>query len=171
MDEASDKPAASVRAADLWTAVILFVIGCIVIKDSLRLGAKWGDSGPESGYFPFYIGMLLCASSVANFLLAWFKRRHETFVSKESFKGVVSVFVPTVVYVGLIGGVGPVPGLGIYVASAVFIACFMRLLGKYGWGTTAGVALGVPLAFFLLFEKWFRVPLPKGPLEALLGLA
>ena len=75
------------------------------------------------------------------------------------------------VYVGLIGGVGPIPALGIYVASAVFITLFMKWLGKYAWPTTLGVAVGVPVVFFVLFEVWFKVPLPKGPLETLLRLA
>jgi hypothetical protein len=34
---------------------------------------------------------------------------------------------------------------------------------------TTAVALGVPLAFFLVFERWFLVSLPKGPLEAFFG--
>jgi hypothetical protein len=70
----------------------------------------------------------------------------------------------------LIGGVGPVPALGIYVASTIFIALFMKWLGKYAWPMTLGVSVAVPVVFFLLFEVWFKVPLPKGPLEAALGL-
>ena len=62
------------------------------------------------------------------------------------------------------------PALGIYVASAIFIALFMKWLGKYAWPMTIGVSVGVPVVFFLLFEVWFKVPLPKGPLEAALGL-
>jgi putative tricarboxylic transport membrane protein len=38
------------------------------------------------------------------------------------------------------------------------------------WAKTAAVALGVSVVFFLLFEVWFKVPLPKGPLESWLGL-
>jgi hypothetical protein len=78
--------------------------------------------------------------------------------------------VPTVIYVVAIGGIGAIPGIGIYVASAIFIAVFMLWLGKYGWGKTVSVSLAVPIVFFLMFEIWFKVPLPKGPLEAMLGL-
>ena len=41
--------------------------------------------------------------------------------------------------------------------------------GRYGWLLTAAVSVGVPLVFFLVFERWFLVPLPKGPLEAMFG--
>ena len=74
------------------------------------------------------------------------------------------MFVPIVVYVALIAG------LGIYVASLLLIAYFMRRHGRYGWGVTAAVSVGVPLVCFGVFERWFMVPLIKGPLEALLGL-
>ena len=60
--------------------------------------------------------------------------------------------------------------LGIYIASTLLIAYFMRRYGKYRWRLTAAVSVGVPLLFFAVFERWFLVPLPKGPLERLLGL-
>jgi len=83
---------------------------------------------------------------------------------------VLSVILPSIVYVAAIGGIGPIPGIGIYAASAIFIGVFMLWLGKYGWGKTLGVGIGVPVVFFVMFEIWFKVPLPKGPLEAMLGL-
>ena len=145
-------------------------MGAVVIWDSWRLGAKWGSDGPEAGYFPFYIGLILCISSVINFWSALKNKTGDSFVNASSLKMIMSVMIPTIIYVGLIGGAGPVPGLGIYVASAIFIALFMKWLGKYAWPMTISVSVGVPVVFFLLFEVWFKVPLPKGPLEAALGL-
>ncbi|NCX62813.1 MAG: tripartite tricarboxylate transporter TctB family protein, partial [Betaproteobacteria bacterium] len=73
--------------------------------------------------------------------------------------------LPTVVYVALI------QWLGIYLASSLFIAAFMWRLGGYRLILIAPVAIGVSAMFFIMFEIWFTVPLPKGPLEAMLGLA
>ena len=58
--------------APLWAfllplALILFVLGTIVVFDSYRLGSKWGSDGPQSGYFPFYIGLLICLASAVTF--------------------------------------------------------------------------------------------------------
>ncbi len=170
MENPEVKSAASVKAVDAITAVVIFVIGAVVITDSVRLGSKWGSDGPEAGYFPFYIGLILCISSIVNFIAALRDKGGGSFVSASSLRMILSVMIPTVVYVALIGGVGPVPALGIYVASAVFITLFMKWLGKYAWPITAAVSIGVPVVFFLLFEIWFKVPLPKGPLEAALGL-
>ena len=171
MDTTEEKSAASVKMVDAVTAIIIFLIGALVMWDSIRLGAKWGSDGPEAGYFPFYIGLILCLASVVNFIAALRVRSGESFVSVSSMKMILSVMIPTVIYVGLIGGVGPVPALGIYVASAIFITVFMKWLGKYAWPITVAVSVGVPVVFFMLFEIWFKVPLPKGPLEAALGLA
>jgi surface polysaccharide O-acyltransferase-like enzyme len=77
--------------------------------------------------------------------------------------------VPCVIYIALI--VNPWMSLGIYVASALFIAFFMRFLGKYGWSRIVAVSVGTMVVFFLMFEVWFKVPLPKGPLEAAFGFA
>jgi putative tricarboxylic transport membrane protein len=174
MSESEDKSAASVRTVDAVTAILIFVVGAIVIWDSARLGAKWGSDGPEAGYFPFYIGIILCVASVINFISAWRSASAanggESFVSVSALKTIMAVLIPTIVYVALIGGVGPIPGIGIYVASVIFIAAFMKVLGKYGWGKTLGVSICVPVVLFMMFEIWFKVPLPKGPLEAALGL-
>lgn len=168
--EAPEKSAASIKTVDVVTAVIIFLLGVVVIVESWRLGTRWGDDGPQAGYFPFYIGLLLCISSIANFVNALRAPGGESFVSVASLKMILAVLIPTTVYVGLIAGIGPIPGIGIYVASVLFIALFMKWLGKYGWLMTVAVSITVPVVFFLLFEVWFKVPLPKGPLEAALGL-
>jgi len=153
-------------SAELVVAALFFLLGAIVVYDSWRLGAGWSEDGPQAGYFPFYIGLLVCAASAVNFgqALLGKRDREKAFVAVEALKLVLSVLVPAVIYVGLIGW------LGIYVASSVFIAFFMRWLGKYAWWKVAAVSIGNSVVFFLIFEYWFKVPLPKGPLEALLGL-
>jgi len=85
------------------------------------------------------------------------------FVGRSELVRVLQVFVPTVIYVLLIGF------LGLYVSSAIFIAFFMAWLGKYPLYKIVPVAVLIPVALFFMFEVWFLVPLPKGPLETALG--
>lgn len=166
MDKGEDRSAASIKAVEIGIAAIIFLFGALVVFDSYRLGARWGDDGPQPGYFPFYVGMLVCLSAAT--ILARALRNPalagESFVSREELKKILTVLAPTIVYVGLIAY------LGFYVASTVYIAYFMWHLGKYSWIKILPVAIGVSVAFFLIFETWFSVPLPKGPLEAALGL-
>jgi hypothetical protein len=155
----------SKRTADIVVAVVLVGIGAVVIIDSLRLGMGWAADGPQSGYFPFYIGLMMVVASLGTIGVTLFGRdqRRGAFVERAQFRDVLKVLVPTAVYVALIGFIG------IYVASALFIGAFMRWLGRFRWRTIAFVGVAVPFALFLLFEIWFLVPLPKGPLEDLLG--
>jgi hypothetical protein len=152
------------RWPELLVAGLLAAIALLVIGDSLRVGSGWADDGPRAGYFPFYIGLALLLASLwiaATQLRAW--RAVKVFATRTEARQVMTVLWPMVVYVGLIKVVG------IYLASALLIAFFMVRHGHHRHATTAGVAIGVPLVFFLVFERWFLVPLPKGPLEALLG--
>jgi len=160
------------KSAEAAVAALFFILGGIVVWDSVRLGAKWGSDGPEAGYFPFYIGLLVCFASAVNFCVGVFskKLKGRAFVERGQLKLVLSVLLPSLVYVLLVGGAGPLPGLGIYVASAIFVAFFMRWLGGYPWWKVAAVSIGNSVFFYLIFEVWFLVPLPKGPLETLLGL-
>lgn len=161
-----ERSAASVKAVEIGVAALVFLFGAVVVLDSYRIGARWGEDGPQPGYFPFYVGLLICIASAIVFVRAFGdpSLAAKSFVSRESLKKILTVLVPTVVYVALI------KYLGFYVASTVYIAYFMWQLGKYPWIKILPVAVGVSLAFFLIFETWFQVPLPKGPLEAALGL-
>ena len=158
--------AVAARWPELGLAGCLMLLAGLVIGDSLRVGIGWADDGPRSGYFPFYTGLLLLGSSgwvLASQLWRW-RQADPGFASRSQLGRVVSVFMPMVVYIGLIFP------LGIYTASALLIGYFMRRYGKYCWRPTAAVSVGVPLLFFAVFERWFLVPLPKGLFERLLGL-
>jgi putative tricarboxylic transport membrane protein len=161
-----------VGSVRLWAAVVavLFLLfGVLVAWDSRRLGASWGSDGPQAGYFPFYIGAFIVVASVMNLVEALkpSARGSEAFVHWGQLRMVLTVMIPTLVYVALIAN--PWYGLGIYDASALFIAVFMRYLGRYRWPKIALVSLATMAVFFVMFEVWFQVPLPKGPVEALLG--
>jgi ABC-type uncharacterized transport system permease subunit len=163
--EPSASPPVATRWPELVVALLLLGVALVVVADSLRVGAGWGDDGPRAGYFPFYIGVALGGASlwiVAVQLRAW--RVLKTFATREEAGRVLAILWPMVAYVVLIRL------LGIYVASALLIAYFTSRHGEHGIALRAAVALGVPLVFFVVFERWFVVPLPKGPLEALLGL-
>jgi putative tricarboxylic transport membrane protein len=163
------KPVASVKTLEIAVAVLFLVFGAIVVWDSRRLGASWGSDGPQAGYFPFYVGSLICIASLFNLVRAFQlgEKGRECFVERGQLKMILVVMIPTVIYVAMIAN--PWYSLGIYVASAIFIAFFMWHLGKYSWAKIVPVSIGTMFFFFLMFEIWFKVPLPKGPLEAVLG--
>ena len=161
---AGESPVVAKNATvDAVVAVVLFALGAVVVFEARRLGAEWTSDGPGSGYFPFYIGLILCISSVGILYQALNSKSRDTgaFVDREQLTRVAQVFVPALVYVFLINF------LGIYVASALYITLFMIVLGKYGALKSAIVAVLVVAALFMMFEVWFKVPLYKGTLEPL----
>lgn len=153
------------NAIEAITAAILFLVGVVMMIDNHRIGAGWAPDGPESGYFPFRIGVILCIASVVVLLRSLFgkERKREIFVHRKKFKLVLLVLLPTLLYVLAI------EFIGIYVASTLFIGAFMRVMDKYSWAKTLVISFGTSLVLFWLFEMQFLVPLPKGPLEALFG--
>jgi hypothetical protein len=154
----------STRVMEVAVGLFLFALGLILIFDANRLGFGWGDDGPKSGYFPFYIGLFLCIScAVVIFNGVRASGALDAFVERGQARLIMAVLVPCVVYV--IG----IAFLGIYVASALFIGAFMAWQGKFAWLKCAIVGSMVSIALFLMFEVWFKVPLPKGPLESLFG--
>ncbi|MGZ9142981.1 MAG: tripartite tricarboxylate transporter TctB family protein [Candidatus Binatia bacterium] len=152
------------RSAEVGVAIAIAVIGVISIIGSVRVGFGWGAEGPQAGFFPFYIGVIILISCAIN-LAQIFKTENDgaVFAAWSQLRQVMSVVVPTAIYVFAI------PYTGMYLASMVLIAVFMIWLGKYRWTIAIPVAVGVPILTFMMFEIWFLVPLPKGPLENMLG--
>lgn len=164
----NDKSSSTVgsRWPEAIVSAALVGAAALVIVDSLRVGNGWADDGPQSGYFPFYIGVLLLLSSgtvLVKTLLRW-RGENPAFADRTQLASVLAVLAPMTVYVGAIWL------LGIYVSSFVLIGYFMRRHGKYRWLVTVTVSAAVPLVVYLVFERWFLVLLPKGPLENLLGM-
>jgi Tripartite tricarboxylate transporter TctB family len=144
-------------------AFLILVMGSVVVYGSWALGSGWTSDGPGAGYFPFYIGIILCISGLGTLYQSLFgkNKNTEAFVDKEQLHRVLSMFLPALVYVFA------VQFLGLYVASAIYIALFMIILGKYSKFKSIAVALGVVVLFFLMFEVWFKVPLFKGKFDLL----
>ncbi len=153
----------STRAVEAAVALLILALGALVMFDSYRLGSKWGSDGPESGYFPFYIGLLLCIASTVILIQALTKRSGDgdLFVTWGPLKQVLTVLVPAAVYVGA------VQVIGLYVASAIYITGFMVWLGRYSLLRSLLVGFGSNALFFLMFEVWFKVPLFKGAFDPL----
>jgi hypothetical protein len=152
------------RAVEIGVALVIIAFGALVVFGSLKVGIGWGPEGPKSGFFPFYIGLAIIAASVMNLVTVFASDPGKIFADWSQLLSVLAVVIPTAVYVAA------VPWLGIYVSSLLLIAIFMVWLGRYNIGLSALVSIGVTIATYLMFEKWFLVPLPKGPIEDLLGL-
>ena len=149
--------------ANAITAVVLMMLGGVVIFDALRLGTGWGTDGPKSGFFPFWLAVILVVTCALILVQALRERSSEPFVTRARLAPVLKVLVPATAAVALMQFVG------LYVAAALYLGFYMRLVGRHTWFVVVAIAMLVPVVTFLVFETWFLVPMPKGPLEAWLG--
>ena len=151
------------RAAELVTASVLIFLGGVVLFDAVRIGFGWGPDGPRSGFFPFWLALIMVIVCGVILVQAALARRGESFVSREQLNSVLKVLWPATAAVALMHFVG------LYVASALYMGFYMRWIGRHSWVAVVAIALGIPIGCFLVFEKWFLLPMPKGPLEHWLG--
>jgi putative tricarboxylic transport membrane protein len=151
------------RSVERAVAALLVALAALVLWDSFGRGAGWASDGPQSGYFPARVGLLMLAGALVALWSSIRADNEAVFVTFVQLRRVLQVFGPLVLYVALI------QPLGIYVSSGLFMAGMMAMLGGFRAWQVVAAALVTPLAFFVVFESWFAVPLPKGPLEAMLG--
>jgi putative tricarboxylic transport membrane protein len=151
------------RAADLITASILGILGGLVIVDAIRLGVGWGIDGPKAGFFPFWLALIMVVCCAIIMAQQARKAIRSAFIDPGKLSPVLKVLWPAILAVALM------QWLGLYVASALYLGFYMRWVGRHSWAAVISLAFGIPLVTFLIFERWFYVPMPKGPLEAWLG--
>ena len=165
-EQPGDSPAvASSRAVDIGTSLVLLALAALLAWDNWRTGMSWDATGPQAGYFPFYLSLILAGASVWGIVKEFAARRagSEPFVRHEQLRRVLQVLLPTIAFCVLM------QWLGLYVASFLLIAGFMALVGRIAWWKSILTALIFSLAMFVTFEIAFDVLMPKGPLEALFG--
>jgi hypothetical protein len=151
-------------AAEVVTALVTLALGVTILAGAREFGTGWSAGGPEPGTFPFYVGLLVTAASAGNMVVAWRRRSAgRLFVTARQLRRIAAFGLP------ILGFVALTLALGFYVATAIYLALVMRLQGGFRWLECIAVAAGTSLFFFGVLEVWFKVPLLKGPLEALLG--
>lgn len=151
------------RTAELVVGVLLCLFAVVVMISNYQIGAGWASDGPRPGYFPFRLGVAIFIGSIFVLRQALISNDRSAFIEKGQLRLVATVLLPLIVFVAAI------QFTGIYLASAVFIGAFMVFIGKFSWWKALLTGGGTTLALFWIFETMFQVPLPKGPLEALLG--
>ena len=153
------------RTVEVVVYLLLVVLALVLGYDNWRSGMGWAKDGPQSGYLPFYLCVILAGASLYGLSVAFVRRTDAArmFVSRDQFRRVLQVFVPTFLFVALI------QWLGIYVASLVLVAGFMRFIGRIAWWKSLLTSVLFALILFATFEIAFDVIMPKGPLEAAFG--
>ena len=159
VDQVEKGSVPSLRMIEVVFALICILFIIFLMIGSVKLGANWTPEGPESGYFPFYIFLMMFISSSAVFYESLFinkKNPDEPFVQKSAFKQVLCILFPGIAF--LLG----VSLIGIYVSSIIYISVFMIWIGKYAYWKAIFIGLFVGVILYLMFELWFQVPLPHG---------
>ena len=151
------------RTADLITGLAVMLLGGVVIFDAVRIGIGWGTDGPKSGFFPFWLAVIMLATCALILVQAIRRVSTVPFVMRKQLSPVLKVLWPAAAMVVVMQFVG------LYVASALYVGFYMRLVGRHTWYAVIAVAVLLPVVTFFVFETWFLVPMPKGPLEAWLG--
>lgn len=163
-EHTSSRKGLSTRSMEIAVALLTLAFGAVVVYASYQLGSTWGPDGPEAGYFPFYIGSLICLGSIVNLVqaaTAGVSAGKRIFVEWSALRRVFAVLVPATFFI-----VG-IHLIGIYVSALLYIAAFMIWIGRYSWHKGFAVGFGVSFALFLMFEVWFQVLLPKGAYNVL----
>src|ERR1700716_1615779 len=161
-----DSPAITdTRSVEIVVSLLLLASAVTLSYDNWRTGIAWDSTGPQAGYFPFYLSVILGGASLFGLVTAFLARKEvsETFVTRAQLRRVMAVFVTTLLFCLAM------QFLGLYVASFLLISAFMRMVGRIALWKSLLTAFVFTAIMFVTFDIAFDVIMPKGPLEAAFG--
>ncbi len=145
--------------AETLVALGLVLGAGLLVREALRLPVAWTGAGPGAGFFPFWLAVGVAASAVVVFvksLRGLTTGPRAPFIPGRAWKPLLIAFLPMVAVIAVIGT------LGIYLGGALYLAGYMWFVGRHRWTQVVLVSVLVPLVLFLIFERWFLLPMPKG---------
>ncbi len=161
-----DSPAVTdLRTTEIVVSLLLLGLALLLGYDNWRTGIAWDSTGPQAGYFPFYLSVILGGASLYGLVVSLLTRKEdsEAFVTRAQLRRVMAVFFPTFLFCLA------TQFLGMYVASFLLIALFMRMVGQIALWKSLLTAFLFTAIMFVTFDIAFDVIMPKGPLEAAFG--
>ena len=148
-----------IRQADVGFALLLLVLAVLVAVGALQLDIGWGMNGPKGGFFPFWLAVGLgvcCLVILAQALRSTSPTSRQALIRPGGWVPLLKVAGPATALVAL------TEIIGLYLAAALYIGFYMRWIGKHHWLLVLAVSIGVPLSSYLIFDKWFLIPMPRG---------
>jgi putative tricarboxylic transport membrane protein len=148
------------RKADIIVALILMLVGMVVLADAIRLGFGWGMSGPEAGFFPFYMGLgtVICTFFIVLRAVKVYKKEGagKPLIMEGGLKQILWVLIPA------IGMILLTELIGLHLATVLYLAFYMGVVGRLHWGKVILLSILVPLVVYVMFDRVFLIPLPEG---------
>ncbi len=163
---AEDSPAVTTtRTVEVIVYLLLLALALLLGFDNWRSGMGWAKDGPQTGYLPFYLCVILAAAALYGLGVAFVRRANATttFVTRDQLRRVMQVFVPTFLFCLF------TQWLGLYIASFLLVAGFMRVIGRIALWKSLVTSFLFAVIMFATFEIAFDVIMPKGPIEAIFG--
>jgi len=151
------------RALEITTALITGSFGLAVVLSSVDNGIGWSTAGVDAGTFPFLTGLIILIGSAFN-LACGALRAGGIAISWLDLRHLAALFVPAAVFIGVI------PLIGMYIAAGVYVFGVLSVQKHQSLPRTAVIAMAVPLALYVVFERMFQVSLPHGALADMIGL-
>ena len=148
------------RRADIYVGLFLMAVGLLVLGDAIRLGFGWGMSGPEAGFFPFYMGLgiVICTFFIVRRGIKILKKEGmgKPLIRQGGLTQILWVLIPAA------GMVLLTEIIGLHLATVLYLAFYMGVVGKLQWGKVILISILVPLVVYVVFDKVFLIPLPEG---------
>lgn len=146
---------ATYKWVDVGAAIGLLVLGAVVLRESIELGPGWGASGPDAGFFPFWLTVLMLIGTLGVIWYAFRKPDERPFFEvNQEVTDLLRVGVPIAAATTLI------PWAGMYVTAGLYLGFFMFWYGNFRWYWSLAGAILLPAVLWIMLREGFNISMP-----------
>jgi hypothetical protein len=144
------------RQVEIGAVVVFLLLGALVLLDTIRLGPGWGESGPQPGFFPFVMTILLVLGTLGVIYVELYRQSDTRpfFEVSEEVADLLKVGIPIVIVAFVIRW------LGLYAGAGLYIAFFMAWYGKFRWYSALAGGIILPVVLWLVLREGFNISMP-----------
>ena len=142
-------------AVEIAVAALLAALGGLIIYESVRLGPGWGEQGPQPGFFPFTLAILLAAAALG--VLVKSVKAPDTqpfFEVQQEVTDLLKVGIPIFVAIAILRWAG------LYITSGLYVTFFMAWYGKFRWHEALAGGIALPVILWLVLRHGFNIAMP-----------
>lgn len=145
----------TLKSVEIGASIVFLLLGIFVIREGIRLGPGWGESGPLPGFFPFTLAILMSIGAVGVFWSALkIRETRPFFEATEEVVDLLKVGVPMALAIIVI------PWLGLYITAGIYVGAFTKWYGRFRWYEALAAGVLVPVVLYFLLRYGFNIAMP-----------
>lgn len=146
----------TIRAAEVVAGAGFVVVAMVVLVETIKLGPGWGRDGPQPGFFPFILAVVIGLGGLGTLVQGLRSADSRPFFEvRQEMVDLAQVGIPLAL------AIASIPFLGLYIMAVLYVGLFTAWYGRFRWYLSFPAGLVLAGTLYWGLERGFLISMPK----------